>query len=139
MRAVLEKRVRFMELNSFLKRVLKRFFGASEKQHADIAPGTNPIFELLSRFIFHSGHFSKNRPKPSAFLPPATVSAISVFWIDTLAEDEIWKIGRDVAAGPTGRTVLARADFAKDVVASCELAIEIDSAPHQRHVNLCGW
>ena len=125
-----------MALSNFLRRVLRRLFGALRGRSPDLVI---PQHTTLSRFIFSTRHFSKTSPKPPAFLPRETDLRISASWIDKLLESEIWQIG-DGAGRARQKLACARADFQKSIVDEVRLTIEQDPVPdNSRHVNISGW
>jgi hypothetical protein len=69
-----------------------------------------------------------------AFLPPPE-GKLSVFDTDSLNEERIWRIGKDMAAG---RTLHARADVAHSVAKTQGLELIVDEPP-SRHRYLDGW
>jgi hypothetical protein len=97
-------------------------------------------YHSLSRYIFQSGHFSRQRVKQGAFLPLPSKLKISAVWIDQLLEREVWEIGDLLAAqSEPPRKPIARADFDAAVLAEANLTVADDKAAHPRHVNICGW
>ncbi len=130
-----------VELNNFLRRVLKRLFAAlhgRSAKNAESESGPAARFEVLARFVFSSKYFAVSRLKPSAFLPTSNLKT-SAFGIDELQENEIWQIGDYVAGAGRKLTALARGDFKSSDVAEVGLGIVPDPAPHPRHVDICGW
>lgn len=70
-----------------------------------------------------------------AFMPYK--GAVSVFRLKGLSEQEIWKIGHEIA-DPLGKTLYGRGDVEAQAVASAELTIDPDNVP-ERHANIVGW
>ena len=96
----------------------------------------------LSRYIYQSGHFSaaNQRIKQNAFLPKRGETRISAATIDGLAEPAVWQIGDVLGrARANPADAIARSDFAPEILAPLNLSLELDTAPHERHVNICGW
>lgn len=132
-----------MALSSFLKSVLQRLFGGSRRQSpkSGLTGHTpTPEYRTLSRFIFESRHFSRERErvKPSAFLPSPNDLETSVLGIDNLTESEIWISGDEVAGATRGRSSLARADIKSSAIAEVHLTLHSDPPP-LRHMVLRGW
>ena len=94
--------------------------------------------EPLTRFIFSRSHFSasQKRVRHQAFLPPPELR-LSVFRIERLAEDEIWRIGHEIDAGRS-ENLRARADFSSDEVIRIGLRAIRDEPP-PRHANIVDW
>lgn len=144
MQAGSEMTAGFMELKNSLREFLTKLSGAFRRQAAEpvlaVESAQLNLYHNLSRYIFQSGHFSSQKPKPGAFLPQPTQLKISAAWIDRLSEIEIWEVG-DILGSQTAtpRTPKARADFDAAILEEVNLAIEDDPVPHPRHVNLFGW
>ncbi len=94
--------------------------------------------EPLTRFIFSRSHFSaeQKRAKHQAFLPPADLK-LSVFRIENLSAEEIWKIGGRVESGRTEH-LHARADLPGGAALQAGLRA-ISDEPPRRHANIVGW
>ena len=120
-----------------LSKLLAVFKGPFAKQ----PDRTEPV--NLCRFIFQSNHYStaQSKPKPNAFLPAPNKTRISMFFVDSLSDQEIWSLGDFVGKG-RNTNVKARAELPAKTIWSvelCKLEIEPDPAPHPRHVDISGW
>jgi hypothetical protein len=95
--------------------------------------------DLLARFLLQRSHFNLNQQvvKPIAFLPPGDLRT-SVFRTYDLSDDEIWTLGLDRVAYPSGRTLYGRAELNVASVMSVGLQVEADDVP-LRHASICGW
>ncbi|MCE2441242.1 MAG: hypothetical protein J4F39_17695 [Candidatus Latescibacteria bacterium] len=98
----------------------------------DVSPG-----EKLARFIFYNRQFSvMNRVvKFGAFIPPSNSDQISVYRISTLADGEVWAIGREYVETEK-RRIKARADFLAQQVYENDLNVIPDTQPHELHANI---
>lgn len=74
--------------------------------------------------------------KPRAF-QPARNNKTSVFRIIDLAEEEVWRLADEHAAGDRGKAE-ARAMLLVHQVTKAGLRVEPDNIP-PRHANLTGW
>jgi hypothetical protein len=94
--------------------------------------------ERLTRFIFSSGHFSRetNRVKHNAFLPTSD-GETSVSRTTTLPEDQIWTMGSQIAPGRT-QTLHARGDILAAQVRKARLEVE-PAEPPPRHAIIIRW
>jgi hypothetical protein len=106
--------------------------------------GSVDPFELLGRFLFEKGEFSRklNKVWPGAFLPrpnPKKDNRLetSVFRITGLQPAEVDAIGAEVAI-LRRRSLKGRADVQCHVVTSTTLLLDPDSIP-ERHANIVGW
>src|SRR5438270_322283 len=126
-----------MGWNNYLKSCLRKLFVVFRRLFArQAASGAR---SKICRFIFQSNHYSTERrlPKPGAFLPRASRTQISMFFVDAIAEQKIWKIGDEVAGGLRGKPAQARAELLASTISSveqCTLRIEPDPTTHPRHV-----
>ena len=93
--------------------------------------------EKLTRFIFSRRHFSieKEVVKYGAFMPPPDSADLSVFRIASVADSEVWEIGRDYVQ-PEERRLKARADLSVAVVYENRLEVAPDTRPHELHANI---
>ena len=92
----------------------------------------------LARFIFSSGHFSreKQRVKHNAFMPAAD-GKTSVFRTKGLKEEETWPIGEEVAE-KRKQKLHARGDIVAADVSKVKLhAVPTETPP--RHANIEDW
>jgi hypothetical protein len=93
--------------------------------------------EIISRFIFSDRHCHGGKVKFAAFMPPKEKSEISVYRIQGLSEDEIWKIDDQYVTGLRDRKSLGRADLSAETVLNQNLTIDPNGIPHHRHANIC--
>ncbi len=93
--------------------------------------------DILTRFIFSKKHFSiKNRTvKYGAFLPPPNSTDLSVFFVLSLTNSEIWEIGRAYVQTEQ-RKLKARADLSVEDVYAINLKVLPDTQPHELHANI---
>ncbi|HHY86632.1 MAG TPA: hypothetical protein GYA07_14020 [Verrucomicrobia bacterium] len=121
----------------FLKQFLRLFSARRSEQEPE---GTRPILpsSLLARYLIDRTHFSpqKGTVHASAFLPPKDLQ-LSVFHITGLPEADVWSIGEKFVAGPSKRSIRARADITAKSVSS-PLSLDPDDDP-PRHVSVVGW
>jgi hypothetical protein len=98
----------------------------------DVSPG-----EKIARYIFYRRQFSvMNRVvKFGAFIPPSNSDQISVYRISSLADREVWSIGRDYVETEE-RRIKARADFLAQHVYENSLNVIPDTQPHELHANI---
>lgn len=75
--------------------------------------------------------------KPRAFQPAAKDNKTSVFRTIDLAEEEVWRLADEHAAGDRGKAE-ARAVLLVRQVTDAGLRVEPDDIP-PRHANLAGW
>lgn len=123
-----------------MRLVLNKLYEVLIRRPTKAESATSSQHSRLARFIFQDAHFRRQTPaapKPSAFLPRPPDLKISALWRDALSEAEIWTAG-DLLGATRGKP-RARADFDLAAVSEANLTIELDTAPHPRHVNLCGW
>lgn len=97
--------------------------------------------ESLGRYLPQRAYYSiaKNSVKPQAFMPPLDLR-LSVFRIDGLQLEEIWKIGQRevIDASPQPRELYGIADVKALKVQENDLEVEPDNIP-PRHANIIGW
>lgn len=97
--------------------------------------------ESLGRYLTQKNHFSRmrNEVKPNAFFPPPNLQ-LSVYRIDGLTLDEIWKIGKEnvVDSMAEPRNLYGIADVKARVVEEEKLTIMPDNLP-SRHANILDW
>lgn len=93
--------------------------------------------DILTRFIFSKKHFSiENRTvKYGAFLPPPNSADLSVFFVLSLTNSEIWEIGREYVQTEQ-RKLKARADLSVEDVYAINLKVLPDIQPHELHANI---
>ena len=117
----------------FLARLLRRFGGSASP--ADL-PSVVQSSEPLTRFIFSSDHFAatKGVVKARAFLPDKS-GETSVFRIEALSNEEIWRIGNGIRP----EQAKARGDIAANAVYGTGLSIHPATADHPRHAVIVGW
>jgi len=92
--------------------------------------------EVLSRFIFSSSHFTRERVKPGAFLPTKELET-SMFRGAGLDGGEILKAG-DAVGLRTSRALKAWGDVRAGEVFTVGLAVRPDNVP-LRHAAIIGW
>ncbi len=93
--------------------------------------------DILTRFIFSKKHFSiENRTvKYGAFLPPPNSADLSVFFVLSLTNSEIWEIGREYVQTEQ-RKLKARADLSVKNLYAINLKVLPDTQPHELHANI---
>lgn len=93
--------------------------------------------DILTRFIFSKKHFSiENRTvKYGAFLPPPNSADLSVFFVLSLTNSEIWEIGREYVQTEQ-RRLKARADLSVENIYAINLKVIPDTQPHELHANI---
>lgn len=93
--------------------------------------------DILTRFIFSKRHFSiENRTvKYGAFLPPLNSVDLSVFYISSLTNSEIWEIGSEYVQTEE-RKLKARADLSAENIYAVNLKVSPDTQPHELHANI---
>lgn len=92
--------------------------------------------EDLARFLTQSGHFSRERVKPAAFLPDRTSRETSVSRHGRQPEMALWALG-SAAAGST-RNLYGAAILKAGTVRAATLRVE-SSEPPPRHAAIRGW
>ena len=94
--------------------------------------------EALTRFLLEKKKFaaSTGRVKYRAFLPPPASQAISVYRVDDLDQEDLWSLGQEYVAIPTGKPLLARGDVPAALVFAQGLQIDSTETPHPRHANI---
>lgn len=76
--------------------------------------------------------------KYAAYLP-ASNGETSVYRTSGLTEEEIWEIGQEKVAKPSGRSLHARGDTPASVILKTGLAITPETTPHPLHANIVNW
>jgi hypothetical protein len=71
-------------------------------------------------------------------MPPREKTAISMFSVDQLTENEIWDLG-DYAGKNRGKAALARGDIECKSIFELHMRVEPTPEDHPRHVNIAGW
>ncbi len=127
-------RARFMALSSFLRQFLQKFYAGSKKQF-DSKSGE---LLTLTRFIYYGSHYSSGRPKPAAFLPRREENTISMLFIDSLQDQQLWNVGDEIGE-KRGRSAIARADMPKSRVVEAGLLVALTPGPHPNHADASGW
>ena len=96
--------------------------------------------ELVSRYLTQSGHYaeSTDRVKANAFHPARRDHKTSVFRIQALTENQIWKLGDVYVAASSGKKIRARAELSVTQITDIGLRVEPDEPPI-RHSNIVGW
>jgi len=95
--------------------------------------------ESLARYLTHHNHYStfNNVVKRYAFQPPPNLR-LSVFRIDGLILEEVWKIGRVNMAPLPGKDICGFANIMASAVYKAHLDVEPDNNP-PRHADIVGW
>lgn len=97
--------------------------------------------EPLARYLTQSNHF--NLPtysvKPRAFDPPPDLR-LSVFRIDGLGTEDIWKCGQINVTNmmPEPRHIYGIANIRVSEVQAASLSVDPDNNP-ERHASIVGW
>ncbi|MCR4316853.1 MAG: hypothetical protein NUW37_10945 [Planctomycetes bacterium] len=81
------------------------------------------------------------RLRPSSFLPRNGASGApetSVIGIDSLSEEDIWRLG-SLYVAPPGRKLKGRADFSAATVYELSLDLIDDNEIEGRHSNIVDW
>jgi hypothetical protein len=97
--------------------------------------------ELLARYITSSKWFRKQDQtvKQDAFIPPESPLELSVTRHLNLPENDIWNIGRRIAAR-ISRTLHGRADVETSHVLAQSLSVVPQPvADNPNHANIVGW
>ena len=97
--------------------------------------------ELLARYITSSRWFRRQDQtvKQDAFIPPESPIELSVTRHLNLSENDIWTIGRRIAAGQS-RTLHGRADVETSHVTAQSLnVVAHPMADNLNHANIVGW
>ena len=63
----------------------------------------------------------------------------SVYRTSTLAETEIWRIGKEVVSPERELPLIGRADLSAEKILALSLSINPATAPHPLHANVEGW
>jgi len=121
----------------FLKRLLAIFLGSAHKpsQQDGVADS-----EQIARYILSKRHISvtKGIVRPAAYMPAPNGEA-SVYRISDITEKDVWDIGREYVAGPSGRTLRARGDTSAVTISKTGLEIVPETTPHHLHANIVNW
>ena len=105
-------------------------------------PSTGSI--VLTRYLTSHSHFSveKKIVKPNAFMPmlnsQRNILETSVFKINELKNEDIWKLGVDHVIGISDKTLYGRAELQGENAQKSGLSVEIDDNP-PRHGTIHGW
>jgi hypothetical protein len=96
--------------------------------------------ELIARYILSKSHFrpSDRTVKYGAYLP-APDGETSVYRTSSLTDTEVWDIGREHVAKPSGRTLYARGDTTAAVMLNNGLTVTPETTPHPLHANIANW
>jgi hypothetical protein len=105
-----------------------------------INPGSIALDEVVTRYILSSSGYSvaNLRVKPRAFEPSPSDHCTSVFRIEGLQEDDIWKMGLREIVGTRPQRLHARADIPVSEILKLKLSIRPDEHP-PRHALINGW
>ncbi|MDY7000562.1 MAG: hypothetical protein SVS15_02120 [Thermodesulfobacteriota bacterium] len=90
---------------------------------------------LLERRNYFS--IENKRVKPKAFMPARDLK-LSVYRVEGLTDQELWEIGENSVAQPSGRTLHGSAEILASRVLEKDLNIDPDDIP-PRHANVIGW
>ena len=108
------------------------------------APVTD--LEPLTRFVTDSDHLKRQGPRVKwrAFLPRPADNDLSIARIEGLDEEAVWRLGDELAAKPSGRTVFGRADLNRQTVRGSQVLGQPDldvqpDEPPERHAIIIGW
>src|SRR5438874_379842 len=95
--------------------------------------------EHLARCLTQSNHFHRveARVTDRAFLPGRD-GATSVFRVDGLPDDQIWRLADKHVAAPSGRRVLGTGTLLAQTVTEVGLRVEPDNDP-PRHAAIVDW
>jgi hypothetical protein len=101
----------------------------------DPAPG-----EVTSRYLRQRSHYapSDGRVKPRAFHPNPEDHKTSVFRVQGLSDSEIWDLGDEHVARPSGIEILALAKLSVEQITGVGLRVEPEEPP-PRHANITDW
>jgi hypothetical protein len=103
--------------------------------------------ELLARYILFSGWFRKNLTvRPDAFIPPTNLE-LSVTRHIHFTEEDIWRLGNQVAAQRTlplyGRADVKTSDITSQGLDVVPDPVEPDNPDHPKHnpnhANIVNW
>ncbi|MET0091845.1 MAG: hypothetical protein ABW068_17840 [Candidatus Thiodiazotropha sp.] len=121
----------------FLRRLLTIFLGSARKS---LHQGNVAANEQIARYILSKRHFStsKRTVKYAAYLP-APNGETSVYRTSGVSEEDIWEIGQENVAKPSGRTLYARGETTAGVILRTGLALFPESTPHPLHANIMNW
>ena len=120
----------------YLKKCLSALRGLFRLEPKGL-PLTVDVSETITRYIFDPKHMrADNKPKPRAFDPGPT-QKLSMFRIESLSEDDIWEIGRNVGV-VSDRTLEGRGDLKAFHVSDQGLTFDVDNNP-TRHFNAVNW
>lgn len=96
--------------------------------------------EPLARCLTQSNHYRRSewRVTERAFLPGRD-NATSVFRVDGLTDDQVWRLADEHVAGVQGgRHVLGTGTLLAQAVTEVGLRVEPDDDP-PRHASILGW
>jgi hypothetical protein len=116
-----------------------------EHARSEIDPEYISDDEPLSRFVTDTEQLNKppGHVHWRAFRPKPLDHDLSIARIVSMAPNEIWQLGDDMAGGPSGRTVCGRADFWAPHVRAAMIngasLSAIPAPPPPRHAAIIGW
>ena len=121
-----------------------------DRQHESSNPTPQPLpisaHEPLTRYVTDSDYLGKRSPTTvhwRAFRPKPDEAELSIARITELTSEQVWHLGDAMAAGPSGRTVVGRADFGPTDVRSARVnSYRLDAVqnePPVRHALIVGW
>ena len=101
-------------------------------------PKISPL-ETVTRYLLQSNEFSpeKRCVNPKAFMPHSVRLDLSVFRIQGLESEEIWSIGKHVAA-QRGKKLYGTGNIAVANIQKNQLRI-VPNEPPPRHADIFGW
>ena len=96
--------------------------------------------ETLARYLLQSNQFSrgKNRVKSNAFMPHPVRLNLSVFRIQGLESEEIWRIGEKHVFAPRGKKLYGTGKIVASNFHEHQLPV-VSKEPPPRHVDILGW
>jgi len=122
----------------FLKRLLGFSVASREPEGALSAHVADS--ESLARFLFSDKLFARTagRVKWRAFDPPENLE-LSVFRIDGMTVEGVWRLGREQAGAVRNESPRARADIEATEVRARKLDVAAAPKDDLRHANIVGW
>lgn len=123
-------------MDRFLNRLSGIFHVSPNKERLPDSVAEN---EKIARFIFSSKHYAKEvgRVKYAAYLP-ARNGESSVYRIDNISWEGVWKIGKEYVE--TGeRKIRACAETSALEIRRNALKVTPETTVHYRHANIVSW
>ena len=111
---------------------------------AEVGPAPISDEERLSRYPTEEHLIvSKGEIRFRAFLPPSKERELSIMRTDLLSDADVWSLGDEAVARPSGRVIAARGDFLAPNVRDCKEQLwQLSVQPHEppvRHAIIVGW